>query len=199
MKKFLRATDVIDCDAPVVRDRARRLADGDDEEKGIVKACFEWVRDAIPHTADHALDPVSCSASEVIRHGTGFCYAKSHLLAALLRARGIPAGLVYQRLRNDDGSYCLHGLNAVWLAGTGWYRMDARGTRPGLRAEFAPPRECLPFAVENAGETLFSGVWSDPVEVVVDALRRHRTRTELLAHLPDAESLGDADVALDVL
>jgi len=41
-------------------------------------------------------DVVTCSASEVLREGTGICFAKSHLLAALLRAVGIPAGLCYQ-------------------------------------------------------------------------------------------------------
>jgi hypothetical protein len=48
----------------------------------------------------------------------------------------------------------------------------------------------------TAGEILFPGVWADPVDVVVDALRRHRTRVELLSNLPDAEELRDADVAL---
>ncbi|MCJ7765377.1 MAG: hypothetical protein MUP09_05490 [Thiovulaceae bacterium] len=31
----------------------------------------------------------TCSARELLEHGTGWCYAKSHLLAALLRAYGI--------------------------------------------------------------------------------------------------------------
>ena len=41
--------------------------------------CFEWVRDEIRRSGDFRLDPVTCSASQVLRHGTGFCYAKSHL------------------------------------------------------------------------------------------------------------------------
>jgi transglutaminase-like putative cysteine protease len=63
------------------------------------------------------MNPVTCKASDVLIHGTGYCYAKSHLLVALLRANGIPAGLCYQRLtiENDGPSYCLRGLNAVYL------------------------------------------------------------------------------------
>jgi transglutaminase-like putative cysteine protease len=196
MNPFLRSTDVIDHEEPVVRDTAHRLAKASVGKGEIARACFQWVRDTIPHTSDHALDPISCSASEVLELGTGFCYAKSHLLAALLRANGIPAGLVYQRLRSDDGSFCLHGLNAVWLSEGAWYRLDARGARAGLRSEFSPPVECLPFAVTEPGETLFAGVWADPADVVVDALRRHRTRAELLAHLPDAQILRGAEAEL---
>ncbi|MBI2949982.1 MAG: hypothetical protein HYY23_20300 [Verrucomicrobia bacterium] len=46
-----------------------------------------------------------------MEHRAGFCYAKSHLLAALLRARGIPAALCYQRLAFDaaGSAFCLHG------------------------------------------------------------------------------------------
>lgn len=64
---------------------------------------IDFVRDQIRHSADYRPNPVTCKASEVLRHGTGYCYAKSHLLAALLRANGVPAGLCYQRLSVGDG------------------------------------------------------------------------------------------------
>jgi len=194
MDRFLRSTAILDWQSPEVRDRAARLARGRAESAAVVRACFEWVRDCVPHTSDHHLDPVTCAASEVLEQGTGFCYAKSHLLGALLRANRIPAGLVYQRLRDDDGSYCLHGLNAVWLAGLGWYRLDARGSRAGLVSEFTPPRERLPFICTADGEKLFPGVWADPVTPVVNALRSYRQRAALIEHLPDAEDLGSPDV-----
>jgi len=67
----------------------------------------------------------------VLKYKTGYCYAKSHLLAALLRANNIPAGLCYQRLtiENDMLPYCLPALNAVYLPKYGWYRIDARGNK----------------------------------------------------------------------
>ena len=196
MNRFLSSTDTIDWESPRVRELGLQLARDREGPISIARACFEWVRDRIPHTADYRLDPVTCSASEVLEHGTGFCYAKSHLLAALLRANGIPAGLVYQRLGGEDGSFCLHGLNAVWLAGWGWYRLDARGRRADLTAEFAPPDERLPYSASAPGEKLFPGVWAEPVAPVTHALRSHRTCADLLEHLPDAEDLGTADVEL---
>ena len=71
---------------------------------------------------------MTCSASQVLLHGTGFCYAKGHLLAALLRANAIPVGSCYQRLRIDGTGppFCLHGFNSVHLPAIGWYRIDAR-------------------------------------------------------------------------
>jgi transglutaminase-like putative cysteine protease len=192
VERFLSSGDAIDWHAPAVKDLAHRLASGRTRPEDVVRACYQWVRDRIPHTSDHQLEPVSCSASEVLAHGTGFCYAKSHLLAALLRANGLPAGLVYQRLGNE-GAYCLHGLNAVWLEGVGWYRLDARGSRADLVSEFTPPVECLPFSASEPGERLFPGVWAEPVPVVTRALRACIRSSDLLNALPDAEDLGLPD------
>jgi hypothetical protein len=156
------------------------------------------VRDEIAHAGDHEIDPVTCSASEVLALGSGFCYAKSHLLAALLRANSIAAGFAYQRLAYDDGSgHCLHGLNAVWLADVGWFRVDARGRRADLReALFDPPAERLPFAATGPGEIFFPGAWASPAPIVVRALSHARLRTDLLRCLPDAVDLGTPDVRI---
>lgn len=196
--RFLRATPIIDWDHPAVRDLAGRLAEGNESRLDVARSCFEWVRDRIPHTSDHGLDPVTRSASEVLAAGTGFCYAKAHLLAALLRANGVPAGFSYQRLRTEgpESPTCLHGLNAIWLEGLGWRRIDARGARPGLRSEFAPPEEVLPFAADGPGERTFPGVWADPAPVVLAALADYPDRLSFLNHLPDAEDLGPSDAVI---
>ncbi|MCK7466909.1 MAG: transglutaminase family protein [Desulfosudis oleivorans] len=143
MKTYLESSDTIDWRHPMVSAKAAEPAAGGGLAEDIARRCFEFVRDAIRHSWDYRLNPVTCRASEVLQHGTGYCYAKSHLLAALLRANGIPAGLCYQRLSIGSGGppYCLHGLNAVWLDGHGWYRIDARGNKPGVTAGFCPPRE----------------------------------------------------------
>lgn len=123
----------------------------------------------------------------MLAHGTGWCYAKSHLLAALLRANAIPAALCYQRLSvNDDGApYCLHGLNAVYLREYGWYRIDARGNKDGVNAQFVPPVEKLAFGLNFEGERDIDGRFADPLPVVVKALRRYNTREAVLNNLPD--------------
>ena len=105
MNPFLTASAIIDFHHPLVAAKARELAANASDEQALVRACFHFVRDAIHHSGDYQQNPVTLSASEVLQHGTGFCYAKSHLLAALLRANDIPAGLCYQRLSvNDSGA-----------------------------------------------------------------------------------------------
>ncbi|MEX8497089.1 transglutaminase family protein, partial [Leptothrix ochracea] len=86
MQTYLARSTFIDFDAPNVSALARELAQGVGEEEELVRRCFEFVRDQIKHSSDFKLNPVTCRASDVLRHGTGYCYAKSHLLAALLRA-----------------------------------------------------------------------------------------------------------------
>ena len=187
MHEFLRATTVIDWDDPAVTRQARDLR-GDAMDPGaITRRCFEWVRDEIRHSGDHGLTPVTCRASDVLRAGSGFCYAKAHLLAALLRANGIPAGFCYQRLRTtgDGPPFCLHGLNAVHLPGIGWHRLDPRGNRPGVEAHFDPPRERVAFHPTAPGEADLPEIWPDPLPVVVEALARHTDARLLATSLPD--------------
>jgi transglutaminase-like putative cysteine protease len=185
--EFLRSTDVIDWQHPAVTARARLLRADLSDPTAVARRCFEWVRDDIRHTADFGLTPVTCAASEVLEQGSGYCYAKSHLLAALLRANGLAAGLCYQRLSLDENGreFCLHGFNAVLLPGIGWYRADPRGNRPDIDAQFIPPVERLAFTARLPGELDLPEIWPDPLPVVVEALRSHATAREVGEHLPD--------------
>lgn len=189
MQEYLRNTEVIDWEHPDVFGQAKRLESGSTGALETAKRCFEWVRDNIQHSSDFRRGPVTCSASEVLKAGTGYCYAKSHLLAALLRANGIPAGFCYQRLSLDDtgAPYCLHGFNVVHLAGFGWYRVDPRGNKPGIDAQFHPPVEQLACKVNLPEEREFGEILPDPLDVVVSALRKYSQWDELGENLPDWE------------
>jgi len=162
MDEFLKATDIIDStNRTIVAAAAEIVGDATDDED-VARRCFEWVRDSVRHSSDYQLSVVTCTASDVLKHRGGFCYAKSHLLAALLRARGIPAALCYQRLADDDtSSFFLHGLVAVYLKRHGWYRVDPRGNKPGVFADFTPPVERLPFAPKLTGEMDVPGRFPD--------------------------------------
>ncbi|EKO39355.1 MAG: transglutaminase-like enzyme, predicted cysteine protease [Solidesulfovibrio magneticus str. Maddingley MBC34] len=188
---YLAASTYLDHDHPAVAAKAAALAPADASDEAAARAAFVFVRDAIRHSVDFRQNPVTRRASEVLAHGTGYCYAKAHLLAALLRARGVPAGLCYQRLVLDPdrfpGRYCLHGLVAVHLRAHGWHRIDPRGNKPGVDARFTPPVERLAFAVSAPGEADLSGVFADPLPVVLAALHRHDTWDALLADLPDLD------------
>jgi transglutaminase-like putative cysteine protease len=189
MNEFLKSTDVIDWQNPAVSAKARELSAGGNGELGVARRCFEWVRDQIQHSSDFKRNPVTCAASEVLAEGTGYCYAKSHLLAALLRANGIPAGFCYQRLSVDETGppFSLHGLNAVCLPQVGWYRIDARGNKPGVDAQFSPPVEKLAFPVVLPQEKLYPEILADPLPIVILALRSHTTWDDMYRHLPDWE------------
>ena len=193
---YLAPSDVIDTQHPEVASLARELGRSCASDEAIAQRCFEFVRDSIKHSWDLHREgpggiglPVTCRASEVLLHRTGFCYSKSHLLAALLRVNGLPAGLCYQRLTvgTQGPPFCLHGLNAVYLERYGWYRLDARGNKPGVAAAFTPPFERLAFPVVEPDERDFDEIWPEPLPVVLTALRRFETVEALHEHLPDIE------------
>lgn len=189
MDPFLQRSDVIDWDHPAVSARAQALRGSGDTIEHLIARTFAWVRDEIKHSGDFALTAVTCRASDVLREGSGYCYAKSHLLAALLRANGVPTGLCYQRLAIDDAGsrFCLHGLNAVRIATHGWYRLDPRGNRAGIDARFEPPSERLAFTPTLPGEMHLPEVWPDPLPIVTAVLTAHTDARVLGQHLPDVE------------
>ncbi|MDR2213644.1 MAG: transglutaminase family protein [Pseudomonadales bacterium] len=192
MRHYLAASKYIDFDSPEVGNLARQLATRANSEIELVRVCFEFVRDEIHHSADFKLNPVTCKASDVLLYKTGYCYAKSHLLAALLRANGIPAGLCYQRLSvGESGApYCLHGLNAVYLEEFGWLRVDARGNKPGINAQFHPPKEILAFSIKSQQERNLPEIWAEPLPLVIQALEHCTSYGQVLANLPDIELLA---------
>ena len=194
MERYLRSTDIIDWRHPAIVALAGRMRAGDPDPVAIARRSFEYVRDEIKHSVDHGLSAVTCAASEVLEAGSGYCFAKSHLLAALLRANGLPAGLCYQRLAIDEeGSrFCLHGLNAVLLPGVGWYRVDPRGNRDGIDAQFDPPVEQLAFEPGLPGEGDLPEIWPDPLPIVVETLGACATAQEVGERLPDVLLLGEA-------
>ncbi len=186
MDYFLRSTPIIDFHHPAVLSLARELAAGMDDPAETGRRCFEWVRDEVRHSVDYCLNPVTCSASAVLAARTGFCFSKSHLLVALLRANGIPAGFCYQRLRAETAeTFFLHGLAAVFLPGVGWYRIDPRGNRDGIDARFTPPVERLADAIRYPGEIDLPEVRPYPLPDVIELLQSCQTYKEVLAQLPD--------------
>lgn len=187
MKKYLKVSEVIDWEHPEVMERAKQIALGFETPMAIAQACFEWVRDEICHSFDYQMNPVICRASDVLEYKTGFCYAKSHLLAALLRANQIPTGFCYQRLKIDDKDalYSLHGFNALHLPEIGWYRVDARGNKEGVNAQFSAPQERLAFKTQFPGEADFQSILAEPLQIVVQALQAQAKWDEMLRNLPD--------------
>jgi len=189
IREYLVSDAIVDWQTPAVREKALELAGSLPDEVTIARCLYEWVRDSISHSDDAGLDIVTCTASEVLRHGTGICYAKSHLLAALLRAVSIPAGFCYQVLRMNppvDNEPVLHGFNAIYLASLDkWIRVDARGNTNGINAQFSIKREQLAFAMDPAAdEFIYEAIFAAPVNSVVKRVKMYKSRSKLCLDLP---------------
>jgi transglutaminase-like putative cysteine protease len=187
MEKYLKVSEVIDWQHPDILECAKQIAAGHQTPTAIAQACFEWVRDEIYHSCDYRMNPTTCLASDVLKYRTGYCFAKSHLLAALLRVNQIPAGFCYQRLSIDDrgAPYSLHGFNAIYLPDLGWYRVDPRGNKEGIDTKFLPPQEYLAYRIQLPEEVDFPTIMDEPLQLVVAALQASSTWDDLRDNLPD--------------
>ncbi|MCB4781117.1 MAG: hypothetical protein LGB62_07915, partial [Sulfurovum sp.] len=74
--------------------------------------------------------------------------------------------------------------NSIYLKEYGWYRVDARGNKEGVNAEFTPPYEKLAFELSE-NEFNMPEVLSEPLEVVVEALKTNKCYAEMVANFPD--------------
>lgn len=186
LSAYLAADEVIDHDHPLVRETAAVLAKEAENSYAYARAAYEFVRDAIPHSADSGDPRVTWRASDVIEQRTGICHAKAHALAALLRAEDIPTAFCYQRLTHDGGGHAVHGLVAVRFNGA-WHRQDVRGNKPGVDARFSLDGERLAWIPDpNAGELNYPGLYAEPHPVVLSALRAAPDRPHLWKTLPTA-------------
>ncbi|WP_328332054.1 transglutaminase family protein [Kribbella sp. NBC_00382] len=171
MSEYLAEDDVIDYSHPEIAALAARLRAEHPGTTDFARAAFDFTRDEVKHSMDIADPVVTVAASEVLQQGAGLCFAKSHLLTALLRAEGVPAGLCYQKLSNGHGGYFLHGMVAVYLDGE-WHRQDPRGDKPGVTTEFSLTDERLAYQPrEELGEADLDPILASPDPGLVAALR----------------------------
>lgn len=156
------------------------------------KIAFEYVRDEISHSYDILGKQVTCIASDVLKYKEGICYAKANLLAALLRSQGIPTGFCYQRLMlfdTPEQGYCIHALNAIFLESVNkWVRLDARGNKKGVDAQFSIDEEKLAFTVQTDKEEIdYPVIYTKPNPKTIAILKAHTDPLEMYQHyLPDS-------------
>ncbi|MEW2414408.1 transglutaminase family protein [Streptomyces sp. NPDC046866] len=199
---YLASDEVIDHGHPVVQEIAETFWFTTGTAYSYAEAVFDFVRDAIPHSADSGDPRVAWRASEVLGTRNGICHAKAHALVALLRAKGIPAGMCYQRLTGDHqcsdscssgagacpgGSQpAIHGLVALRMpCSSRWYRQDPRGNRPGVDARFSLDAERLAFPVRpELGEIDYPELYASAHPAVLKVLRESPDRSRLWQNLP---------------
>ncbi len=154
------------------------------------KMAFEIARDQIKHSFDTGNPVVTISAEDTLCQHEGICFAKAHLLAALLRGMGIPAGFCYQRVLRKgtiESGYALHGLNVVYLEGIGWFRVDPRGNKAGIDAQFNAQEEQLAYPIRTElGEVDYPNVFTAPITSVITAMETSATSQALFFNRPES-------------
>ncbi|MBR2916829.1 MAG: ABC transporter ATP-binding protein, partial [Clostridia bacterium] len=80
-----------------------------------------------------------------------------------------------------------HGLNGVFVKEYNkWIRLDARGNKEGIDAQFSLDTEILAFPIRaEIGEEDDFIIYPSPDIKIIEKLRNNKTRTELWNDLPN--------------
>lgn len=188
--RYLEDTITIDWQSPALMQTAGALLAEHEGADARLEVLFRFVRDDVSHASDVHPEHATCRASEVLRERHGICYAKSHLLAGLLRYAGFPTGFCYARLASGSqrSGFVLHGFNAVyWAPSESWLFLDASGREgaPEASVRFEAPWG-LPFAVDpEAGESFLPQILRRPPKRIIDLLERAPDFAAVSRNLPD--------------
>ncbi|WP_414478569.1 transglutaminase-like domain-containing protein [Peribacillus frigoritolerans] len=189
---YLLESDEVNYSNPIIGAKVNELFNHSQTEIEKAKIAFEFVRDEISHTWDIQGKRVTCNASDVLVYKEGICYAKSNLLASLLRSQGIPTGFCYQRLMlfdTPEKGYCIHALNAVFFKSLNkWVRLDARGNKKGIDAQFSIDEEKLAFSTHKEfNEKDYLVIYVKPHPKTIAVLKEHNDALEMYKHhLPES-------------
>ena len=185
MNDYLIETQSIDYNDEHIQKKVSRLKELSCDDIDYIERCFMFVRDEIPHSWDIGAEIVSKKASEVLINKTGICWAKSCLLAALLRANEIPSGISYQLLTRADNDtsdgYIIHAFNTVYIEQLDkWIRLDARGNKENVNAQFSLDEEHLAYETRSElGEIDYHNNQTDLDERLVNVLAKCNEVSEI--------------------
>ena len=188
MNPCLEHNEHIDFHHSAIRKKAAKLATDCCSEEVVTCPCFEFVRNSIKHSWDFKMIPVTYRALGVLLHGAGYCYTKSHLLAALPRANGIPAASAtgdFRLVRAERRIVCMDSMPYFCgtMAGTVLMTRQQAGN---LRA-FSSPVEQLAFRTIVREERDFAEIRPIPLPSVIRALSIHDTVEQVSRNLPDID------------
>lgn len=191
LNDYLLELNEVNYSNPIIKAKVEELFNPCQTEIEKAMVAFEFVRDEISHSWDFQRKRVTCKASEALAYKEGICYAKSHLFASLLRSQGIPTGFCYQRLMlfdTPEKGYCIHALNAVYFKSLNkWVRLDARGNKEGIDAQFSIDKEILAFPInEEFDEKDYPVIYVNPHPKTIAVLEEHTDALKMYEHhLPE--------------
>jgi transglutaminase-like putative cysteine protease len=161
MERYLKPTEVINCDSPSIQETSSTVTQGcvDDIEKA--RSLFYFVRDRIRYNiyVKRTL-PEHFMASNTLSRKEGYCVQKAVLLAALARAADIPAGLGFAKIRNNLlpqktvsvlGTNVLpfHGYTELYLNGK-WVKAT-----PAFNIELCEKNRIIPVGFDGEHDAVF--------------------------------------------
>lgn len=196
MKDYLQPTEFLDFDKDSVREFAERNSFGakNDREKAI--ALYAAVRDGFsynPYIIDLRRDGLR--ASDLLQRTRGYCVEKAVLLAASLRAVGVPSRLSFYIVRNHIATERLekalrknylvfHGAAEVFLGGR-WLKTTPAFNKElckylGVDAlEFDGTRDSIFQEYDHKGNVFMTylhdyGAFADlPYDLYLEELAKH--------------------------
>lgn len=179
----------ISFDTPLVKAKIEFIEANCQNLEDKAKLAFEIARDEIHHSFDTQYAPITIGAEDALAQQEGICFAKSHLLTSLLRGMNIASGFCYQRVlksKDPESGFALHGLNALTLDGLHWFRLDPRGNKPGVNAQFSIEQEQLAYPIRtDLGEVDYPYVFAQPLESVINAMESSNTCQDLFWSRPE--------------
>ncbi|RMH79232.1 MAG: transglutaminase family protein [Actinomyces sp.] len=189
----LAPTSFLDADHPLVAAWVDEVCAGLDDPRRRAVALFTDVRDRIRYDPWRVTDdPADYRASAVLAAGAAWCVPKAVLLAAGLRAVGIPARLGFADVRNHLTSaklrermasdvFVRHGFTELWLD-EHWVRVT-----PTFNRELCERFGLEPLEFDGVHDALFHPYDRDG--------RRHM---EYLRYHPSADDLPLEEVLADL-
>jgi transglutaminase-like putative cysteine protease len=127
LKEYLEAEEFIECEDPVLIEKAAELTEGAPDSWEAAGRLSEWVAENIGYAI-----PGGGTARRTYDIRAGECGAHSFLLASFCRAVGIPARVVWgcMYVNNQGGSFGQHAWNEIYMGDAGWIPVDATVMEP---------------------------------------------------------------------
>jgi len=184
MKKYLSSTYFIEKDHPLIRDFAEKHSQNKNTDKEKAISIYYAVRDSIrynPYSIEFPKETMK--ASTILEKGYGYCVAKAVVLAACLRAQGIPARLgfadvknhlVTQRLKELMGTdtFIYHGFTDIFLNGK-WLK-----TTPAFNLELCTKFNVKALDFDGENDSIFHP-YDNAGNLHMEYLKNHGTFADL--------------------
>lgn len=116
LREYLKSSEYLDCDHPLVVETARKITAGCASEVEKTGKIYNFVRD-MPYDIYNSfryLAEGKRAASDVISAGHAFCMGKASTFVSLCRAVGIPARIGFQQLHCPEKEFMSDEVRDLW-------------------------------------------------------------------------------------